>query len=259
MGSASPEPTRSLVRSFNDYAEHRSLDALRACAMPILVIGSSSPTPDTRAVATASPGRSSLGRVRPVRRRSLSGEFPRPRLTAHHQLDPRSRVGRRRLASTLLLVCNRSGRRSPSVCFRPRTRGQAGNPGMRAPGGKQPERQRDSPNRPRSFRSRQRAPRRGLASWRRRRRCRRPRMREMPDARGVRRRVPVAAGTPRAWNLISSSRPWPSGVSTIAYSTWTSSSATLRSTQPPSTDPLPCSLSPSSTKNAVAAARSSNR
>jgi pimeloyl-ACP methyl ester carboxylesterase len=55
MGSASPEPTRSLVRSFNDYAEHRSLAALRACAMPILVIGSSSPTPDTRAVAEAAP------------------------------------------------------------------------------------------------------------------------------------------------------------------------------------------------------------
>src|SRR6266699_6638885 len=33
--------------------------------------------------------------------------------------------------------------------------------------------------------------------------------------------------------------------------------STTRSTQPPSTGPSPCSLSPSSTKNAVAAARSS--
>ncbi len=50
---------------------------------------------------------------------------------------------------------------------------------------------------------------------------------EMAEARGVRRRMPVAAR------------------------------ATMRSTQPPSTDHSPWSLSPSSTKNAVAAARSS--
>jgi hypothetical protein len=59
------------------------------------------------------------------------------------------------------------------------------------------------------------------------------------------------------WNFVSSSRPWPSGVPTIAISARTPSSPTTRSTQPPSTGPSPYSLSPSSTKNAVAAARSS--
>src|SRR5207245_2611996 len=58
---------------------------------------------------------------------------------------------------------------------------------------------------------------------------------EMADARGVRRRVRVAARADGAWNLISSSRPWPSGVSIIAYSTRTPSRPTTRSTQPPST------------------------
>jgi hypothetical protein len=80
---------------------------------------------------------------------------------------------------------------------------------------------------------------------------------DMADAQGVRWRVPVAPRTDGEWNFTSSSRPWPSGVSTIAYSTRTPSSPTTRSTQPPSTCPSPCSLSPSSTKNAVAAARSS--
>ena len=45
--------------------------------------------------------------------------------------------------------------------------------------------------------------------------------------------------------------------STIAISARTPSSPTTRSTQPPSTGASPCSLSPSSMKNAVAAARSS--
>src|SRR5262249_909047 len=59
------------------------------------------------------------------------------------------------------------------------------------------------------------------------------------------------------WNLISSSRPWPSGVCRNAKSVRTSSSPTMLSTTGPSTDPSPCGSSPSATKNSVAAARSS--
>src|SRR5256714_9060350 len=44
---------------------------------------------------------------------------------------------------------------------------------------------------------------------------------EMADARGVRRRMPVAARARRGVKLVSSSRPWPSGISTIANSTRT--------------------------------------
>ena len=62
---------------------------------------------------------------------------------------------------------------------------------------------------------------------------------------------------PRWDDWLTPSRPWPSGVSTIAYSTRTPSSPTTRSTHPPSTCPSPCSSSPSTTKNAVAASRSS--
>src|SRR3954447_15335160 len=59
------------------------------------------------------------------------------------------------------------------------------------------------------------------------------------------------------WNFASSIRPWPSGVSSIAISARTPSSPTTRSTERPSTDASPCGTSPSSTKNSVAAARSS--
>lgn len=59
------------------------------------------------------------------------------------------------------------------------------------------------------------------------------------------------------WNFVSSSRPWPSGVCTTAISARTPSSPTTRSIHRPSTGPSPCSSSPSSTKNSVAAVRSS--
>ena len=52
-------------------------------------------------------------------------------------------------------------------------------------------------------------------------------------------------------------QPGDGGVDGIAMSTRTLSSPTTRSTQPPSTGPSPSTLSPSSTKNVVAAARSS--
>jgi pimeloyl-ACP methyl ester carboxylesterase len=55
MGSAPAELVRPLVRSFNDYAEHRSVDALGMCAMPILIVSSSSPTHDARRVVEAAP------------------------------------------------------------------------------------------------------------------------------------------------------------------------------------------------------------
>jgi hypothetical protein len=41
---------------------------------------------------------------------------------------------------------------------------------------------------------------------------------DMADTQGVRWRVPVAPRTGGEWNFTSSSRPWPSGVSNIAYS-----------------------------------------
>jgi pimeloyl-ACP methyl ester carboxylesterase len=55
MAAAPPELTRPLVRSFNDFAEHRSLDALRTCDMPILVVSSSSPTNDEHAIRETAP------------------------------------------------------------------------------------------------------------------------------------------------------------------------------------------------------------
>src|SRR5215510_438210 len=64
----------------------------------------------------------------------------------------------------------------------------------------------------------------------------------------------TAAG---AWNLSSSSRPWPSGVRIIAISHRTFSSPTTRSTQRPSTGISPSNSIPSSTKKAFAASRSS--
>ncbi|MCA1703046.1 MAG: TIGR04255 family protein, partial [Actinobacteria bacterium] len=60
----------------------------------------------------------------------------------------------------------------------------------------------------------------------------------MADARGVRRRVPVAAPARRGVKLRQLGRPWPCGVSTIAISARTPSSPTTRSTQPSSTGPL---------------------
>jgi hypothetical protein len=59
------------------------------------------------------------------------------------------------------------------------------------------------------------------------------------------------------WNFVSSSRPLPAGVCMIAMSARTPSSPTTRPTQRPSTGPSPYSTSPRSTKNSVAAARSS--
>jgi hypothetical protein len=63
---------------------------------------------------------------------------------------------------------------------------------------------------------------------------------DMADARGVRARVRVAGPTRRSVkNSVSSSRPWPSGVCTIAISARTPTSPTTRSTQLPSTGPHP--------------------
>ena len=64
----------------------------------------------------------------------------------------------------------------------------------------------------------------------------------------------VAVGV---WNLVSSTRPWPSGVRIIAMSLRTPSSPMRRSTDRPSTVASPSSSIPSSTKNAIAASRSS--
>src|SRR5690348_13750086 len=69
--------------------------------------------------------------------------------------------------------------------------------------------------------------------------------------------APAPSWPEGVWNLVSSSRPWPSGVCTTAMSARTPSSPTTRSTQLPSTGSSPSSSSPSSTKNPVAAARSS--
>lgn len=57
--------------------------------------------------------------------------------------------------------------------------------------------------------------------------------------------------------FVSSSRPWPSGVRIIAISDLMSSRPTTRSAQRPSTDCRPSNPMPSSTKNAIAASRSS--
>jgi pimeloyl-ACP methyl ester carboxylesterase len=55
MGNAPPELTRPLVRSFTEYAERRGRADLEACAMPILMISSSSPTNDEDAVREVAP------------------------------------------------------------------------------------------------------------------------------------------------------------------------------------------------------------
>jgi hypothetical protein len=55
MGDAPPELTRPLVRSFTDYATRRGRADLAACAMPILMISSSSPTNDEDAVRAVAP------------------------------------------------------------------------------------------------------------------------------------------------------------------------------------------------------------
>jgi pimeloyl-ACP methyl ester carboxylesterase len=55
MGAAPPELTRPLVRSFISYAEHRGRADLAACAMPILIVSSSSPTNDEHAVRDVAP------------------------------------------------------------------------------------------------------------------------------------------------------------------------------------------------------------
>src|ERR1044071_1640672 len=57
--------------------------------------------------------------------------------------------------------------------------------------------------------------------------------------------------------LASSTLPLPSGVRRITMSARTPSSPFMRSTEPPSTDVSPSNSSPSATKNALAAARSS--
>jgi pimeloyl-ACP methyl ester carboxylesterase len=55
MGSAPPELTRPIVRSFADYAAHRGRADLVACDMPILMISSSLPTNDEDAIREAAP------------------------------------------------------------------------------------------------------------------------------------------------------------------------------------------------------------
>lgn len=55
MGAAPAELQRPIVRNFVEFAEHRGLDALRACDMPILMISSSSPTNDEQAIREAAP------------------------------------------------------------------------------------------------------------------------------------------------------------------------------------------------------------
>jgi pimeloyl-ACP methyl ester carboxylesterase len=55
MGSAPPELTRPIVRSFTDYAAHRGRTDLAACDMAVLIVSSSSPTNDADAVREAAP------------------------------------------------------------------------------------------------------------------------------------------------------------------------------------------------------------
>jgi pimeloyl-ACP methyl ester carboxylesterase len=50
-----PELPRALVPEFVEYARTRSVEALAACSMPILLIGSSAPTVDVDAVRAAAP------------------------------------------------------------------------------------------------------------------------------------------------------------------------------------------------------------
>ena len=59
------------------------------------------------------------------------------------------------------------------------------------------------------------------------------------------------------WNLVSSTRPWPSGVRIMAMSARTSLSPTTWPTQEPSTCVSPSNSIPSSAKNDLAASRSS--
>ncbi len=55
MSSAPIALIREVVSGFTDYAAHHSVAALRACAMPILIVGASTPTPDFAAVLEAAP------------------------------------------------------------------------------------------------------------------------------------------------------------------------------------------------------------
>ena len=81
-------------------------------------------------------------------------------------------------------------------------------------------------------------------------------MRRMPSAlAGASSGSALTAGG--VWNLVSSTRPWPSGVRIIVMSARTSVSPTVLSTQGPSTWVSPSSSMPSSAKNALAASRSS--
>ena len=81
-------------------------------------------------------------------------------------------------------------------------------------------------------------------------------MRRMPSAfAGARSGSALTAGG--VWNLVSSTRPWPSGVRIMAMSARTPSSPTVLSTHGPSTSVWPSSSIPSSAKNALAASRSS--
>jgi hypothetical protein len=97
---------------------------------------------------------------------------------------------------------------------------------------------------------------RGLVGRRLRRRCPRRGRR----GRGGLECSRGACGSPpwvgSEWNFTNSISPWPSGVRSIASSALVPLSAMIRSTQLPSTWPLPPGSSPSSTKNSIAAARS---
>ncbi|HEX6388767.1 MAG TPA: alpha/beta hydrolase family protein, partial [Solirubrobacteraceae bacterium] len=55
MATAPIALVSEVVRGFIDYAEQRSVDALRTCAMPILIVGASAPTPDPVTVSEAAP------------------------------------------------------------------------------------------------------------------------------------------------------------------------------------------------------------
>ncbi len=81
---------------------------------------------------------------------------------------------------------------------------------------------------------------------------------DMADARRVRRRVPVAAPARRGVKLQQLEPSVTVRGSNIAISEQTPSRPTTRSTQPPSTDPSPCSLSPSSTNQTPVPAPNAN-
>src|SRR5262245_8860626 len=81
-------------------------------------------------------------------------------------------------------------------------------------------------------------------------------MRRMPSAfAGASSGSALTAGG--AWNLVSSTRPWPSGARIMVMSARTSLSPTVPSTQGPSPCVSPSSSIPSSAKNSFAASRSS--